>query len=91
MSNGVKIQSATYQFIPGVSWWKNAQVLAALGGIACGVVAFAHAFHIPMPFTSSELVEGFAALGSIGSCVYFLYRRWRAGRDPLNPTPALTK
>lgn len=79
------------EIVPSIPWWKSPQILVSIGGIAGGVVAFCHAFHIPMPFSQIELSEGIAACLSIGASAYFLYRRVKTGLDPENPNPRLTR
>jgi hypothetical protein len=76
--------------IPSIPWYKSPNVLVAIGGIAAGVVAFCKAFHIPFPFTEAELGMGVAAIISIGSSGWFLYKRIRYGLDPNSPARRLT-
>lgn len=76
--------------IPTIPWYKSPNVLVAIGGIAAGVVAFCSAFHIPFPFTQEELSKGFFAVISIGSGVWFLWKRIKYGNDPNSPARRLT-
>jgi hypothetical protein len=77
-------------------WFKSTQAIGALTGIAAGVVALSHFCCIYFGWcvfekvSEAELVLALGAVASIGTSVYWLYKRWKAGLDPANPAPKLT-
>lgn len=70
-------------------WFKSPQVIAALAAIVGGIVGFSHAFHIPLPFSATEITEGLAGLMAVGGGGFALYRRIKAGLDPESSAPKI--
>jgi hypothetical protein len=76
--------------VESVPWYRSPQVLIYGAGVVTGPLAILRSFGITV-FKDAGLEMVFAG-GIVGtlSCAYALYRRWKAGRDPKNPTPKLT-
>lgn len=90
MSDDKLVQSSP-QIVAGVPWYLSPQVNVAIVGVVGGIVGILSAFGVKIPLTDDQV--GKIALGGSGvvTGVYFIYRRWKAGKDPANPTPKLTK
>jgi hypothetical protein len=91
MSESEKRVTATAQPVEAVAWYRSPQVLIYGAGVITGPLAILRSFGVTV-FKNPALETLFAG-GIVGtlSCAYALYRRYKAVKDPANPTPALTK
>lgn len=71
--------------------YRNPQFLTYSAGALTGVLMILRSLGIVRIFQSDTQEALFAGgVVSLGTCAYALYRRFKTGNDPSNPTPRLT-